>query len=485
MPARFFCALALVLATGAGRAAAFDTGHHADLTRVALDELGFDNDAIRSIQVANWLTDLYSAPDSLVTKDEFEKLHFDCVFSTADVANYWKQLAINTKAAAADAARENDLFKFLSILGVSLHTVQDFYTHSNWAEAHPRAGSGDYRTSTFWSAPPGPGVDIHTGWYKNALYPTRPPQAKDEHGDYEKGLNHDAPQRPRWDEAYVFAYAASREWASAVCAWAEEAKPGFVARIRIYQAGASRTGPLDYDFQAAYRVSEWISIPGIADGHWKGPGSGRSKKWLPFLARWKAAPDSPSVLALKDRKYQLLLTKNLYGGAPQGAVPALPRVGLDKVAVSVRTLSVASEGLRPLLPNFYARVLFGESTGPRRVFVEAMQNRYKKSIDTFWWTINFVDRAGPNPIRITYELYNEDEDDGYPLPRPGDEHFSLKGRSEDAKDLTFTYDLRSRSCAGDVSGVHDTPEKAATLKGGASYPAAIRLTVSSNGLAAP
>ena len=463
---RFACAF-LLLVTTTGPALAFDTGHHSDLTRSVLIDLKFSDSAIKAVQVANWLTDFYSAPDSVVTPSEFEKLHADCLFSTADVAKYGKQLAINTKNAVGDAARANDEVKFLTILGLSLHTLQDFYTHSNWVERHPRGGPA-YLTNTWWNSPVAGGVDIHTGWYKNALYPSRPPQAQDAHGDYTSGLNHDAYQRPRWDDAYVFAYAASAEWAAAACRWADEANRGFLDRVRAFSLTGQDLERLDYDMTATYRISEWISVPSIADGHWKGPGSGRIKKFPGFLAAWKVSTDSLSVKALKDQKYQLLLTKNLYGSEPQGALPAIPRVPLNKLAVAVRTLAVTSEGFRPLAPNFYAKVSLGDGSG-QRSYIEGMQNRYTKSIEPAWWTIHFIDKDllartnGTIPIR--YELHNEDEDSGYPPPRPGDEHFSIKGSNDSDKDIQFTFDVNSHACQGDIRGQHDSEWTGVVSKG--------------------
>ena len=43
---------------------------------------------------------------------------------------------------AREARDENDPAKLLTVLGVSLHQVQDFYTHTNWMEPgrHPRRG---------------------------------------------------------------------------------------------------------------------------------------------------------------------------------------------------------------------------------------------------------------------------------------------------------------------------------------------------------
>ena len=228
----------LLLSTLTNRAMALDTGHHSDLTRVVLFDLGFKDDAIKAVQVANWLTDFYSTPDSVVTRSEFEKLHADCLFSTADVRMYWTLLSINTKAAVEDAVRANDELKFLTIMGLSLHTVQDFYSHSNWVERHPRGGP-EYRTNTWWNSPVAPGTDIHTGWYKNDLYPSRPKNAQDAHGDFANGLNHDCYGRQRWDEAYVFAYAASAEWAEALIRWASDMSPDFIKRARYFSPRAA------------------------------------------------------------------------------------------------------------------------------------------------------------------------------------------------------------------------------------------------------
>src|SRR5262249_35235403 len=201
-----------------------------------------------------------------------------------------------TKGAVQDAARANDELKYLTILGLSLHAVQDFYSHSNWVERHPRRGP-EYRTDTWWNSPVAPGTDIHTGWYKNALYPSRPRNAQDAHGDATSGLNHDAYGRPRWDEAYVFAYAASAEWAEALVNWAREVNPSFLNRARSFSLQASDLERLDYDMTAHYRISEWISVPSVADGHWKGTGSGHLAKFLAFLPVWKASKDSLSVNA--------------------------------------------------------------------------------------------------------------------------------------------------------------------------------------------
>src|SRR5262249_23096896 len=158
-----------------------------------------------------------------------EKLHFDCLFKTEDIDRYWKNLATNTKDAVQnvvrrlntiedDAARRAEITRFLMLLGISLHAVQDFYTHSNWVETHTKTQSPNYETSTWWTdladgrvKPDRDGKKFYTGWYKNALYKNKPGDALAEHGGYDDdGLNHDSYSREpkrHWDQAYVFAYA--------------------------------------------------------------------------------------------------------------------------------------------------------------------------------------------------------------------------------------------------------------------------------------
>src|SRR4051812_9881856 len=140
-------ALALLLAPRP--ALAFDTGHHSDLTREALAPEGFGDTAIEAAQLQNWFTDYYSSSNPLSGyKSEADLLHFDNLFTTDALRNYWGRFKVNAKSAAQDAAKSGDTVKLLTVIGVSLHAVQDFYTHSNWVELHPRAAGGPYRTET-------------------------------------------------------------------------------------------------------------------------------------------------------------------------------------------------------------------------------------------------------------------------------------------------------------------------------------------------
>jgi hypothetical protein len=114
-----------------------DTGHHFDLCEEVLAESGFGQAARDAVKIENWLTDYFAESPTSAFKADFEKLHFDNLFSTAAIANYWGNLTVNTRAAAHLAAAQHDVIKLLAVLGITLHVVQDFYTHSNWAESLP------------------------------------------------------------------------------------------------------------------------------------------------------------------------------------------------------------------------------------------------------------------------------------------------------------------------------------------------------------
>src|SRR5688572_2859234 len=219
---------------------AYDTGHHTDLTRNALLAEGFNEQAIRVVVLQNWLTDLYGAhplaiPGSEIKaiKGDVEKLHFDNLFSTQEVRNYWIQLIANTQSAvSAAASREGDELRVLALIGISLHAVQDFYSHSNWIDIYQRPGD-PFRPTTWIDVDNSGGIPlpsrIQTGWYGNNMFPVQPPQTQPHSdqlrsGQIINGLNKDSYRRFAWDQAYAFSYAATRQWINAIRTWVDLAR---------------------------------------------------------------------------------------------------------------------------------------------------------------------------------------------------------------------------------------------------------------------
>ena len=183
---------------------AFDTGHHWEITWNALAREGFSEDAIRVVVLQNWLTDYYGGQDdwfvrTLRLSDEKDKLtiknatflHFDNMRSTAAATRYWQVLVDSTASQlhAKLQARDDDPMAILTLLGLSLHAVQDFYSHSTWVErvyaSRPDGCApphGTYSSRTWFDARPGE-FTVETGAY---------PDSNGPRGGRHKDLNKDS-----------------------------------------------------------------------------------------------------------------------------------------------------------------------------------------------------------------------------------------------------------------------------------------------------
>ncbi|MCZ7580617.1 MAG: hypothetical protein M5U21_07335 [Fimbriimonadaceae bacterium] len=160
---KFRLGFALVLGAIAACSNAYDTGHHANLTRSAMWDEGFSVDARDSVIVYNWLTDYFSNSPTAGLKPHLGKLHFDNLFSTQEVANYWGRLVQNTAAACKAYGKAGDILSLLAIMGMSLHAVQDFYTHSNWIDYYPQCPDGGLHTVTWFDDPDRMKKAVYTG----------------------------------------------------------------------------------------------------------------------------------------------------------------------------------------------------------------------------------------------------------------------------------------------------------------------------------
>ena len=157
-------AVALLAAPAA--ASAFDTGPHSDITRDALTAEGFGATAADVVVVNNWFVDLYSNSSKIpqsghadtavsvlgaffendenwpqAVLDGADRMHFDS--SIWDVANVgkaqqeWDRLQRSTTQllrSIKSVNGPNKEIQVLSTIGMGLHSLQDFYSHSNWIE---------------------------------------------------------------------------------------------------------------------------------------------------------------------------------------------------------------------------------------------------------------------------------------------------------------------------------------------------------------
>ena len=429
-------------------ALAHDTGYHNDLTGAVLREFGLKAVPIKVVQVENWLTDYYSnAPTApAAVKQELAKLHFDNLFTSKEVSWYWARLSENTIAAAKQAALDNDTHRMLTILAISMHAVQDFYSHSNWCSTHSRPASG-YSTATFLSAGIPANAELFTGFYDSMSMIQ--PAGRPSHGGYNEGLNRDSQVRPGWDEAYVFAFAASWEWVAKLKEEVATVNPNFWEAVKNFSLNEQDLTKLDNDAKAAYRISLWIAASG-ADGHWKGNRSGHSPSFITSAAEWSSSTNSISVKQFKEKAVQNLLTPNLYQGGVPPATPAFPKFNLQRSLLTVRFLNVEEKGDEGLLEpridlggnaDFFARVTIDGVEYIERVIQD------QKSFNDPWWVLAFVDSTKPN-VALGVEVMDED------VFASGDDDTCDINPAVGKKRLDFTAQLSNAALAGDINGTH-------------------------------
>jgi hypothetical protein len=296
LPAVAVLAAALSLAAAAP-ASAYDTGPHTEITRDAMTTEGFRLDAVGVAQVNNWFVDFYEqagknpftghggfwkrllagaiqtegwADDVIAAAD---RTHFDSstsiLFNSVGVTHEWDRLRRSVWTLVNEARDENDPAKLLTVLGVSLHQVQDFYTHTNWVE--PETGLGaegpgwkdrGFGSSPTWFDVPADKRDAVTIYTANTQGHTR------QHGNWNTdgntslntAMNKDWPGRPLYLPSATTAYFASRQWIEAVRSWV--GNDAFWRRAQGYRAKQSQ---LDHDLGGAYKIS-------LYGGHWQGQG---------------------------------------------------------------------------------------------------------------------------------------------------------------------------------------------------------------------
>jgi hypothetical protein len=211
---------------------AFDTKWHADATRVAMDQEGFSADARLMCQFGNYLTDYFSGAESKyaehvpaeipkqsnkfhgVDERDVARLHFDALTSAAQVEQQWSTLESNTRAAlvkwAADPSVKSGYrpVVLITILGASLHAVQDFYSHSNWLKRVSSTAS----PAPIWFEVPAADrakLDVKTGWYPDGNTPGLL---------YHRDENKDSTGRLLQAEAFAAASRASSDWVRRIVA---------------------------------------------------------------------------------------------------------------------------------------------------------------------------------------------------------------------------------------------------------------------------
>lgn len=457
MPARILPILLGLFLGAVGPVSAFDTGYHLDLTAAVMREKGFGDTPIKAVQVSNWLTDYYAvSPTSKdAVQDELSKLHFDNLYDRQRVKSYWGWLLHNAEVALVQAAESDDPETALTLLGLLLHATQDFYSHANWVETHPREDGAPFRRET-WLADGAPdGVDLFTGVYPPS--PSPPPPGFPQHGDYDSGMNKDSAIRPLWAEAYVFAYCASHEILELVREWTELAKPGFWRSLQQFKQVPADQERLDDDVRTARKLSMWVKGKG-SDGHWKGNESGSVRYMSKLTMAWAPSRASVFVRKIKGGRVHELLTPNLYSDEPSPALPKISPFDDKRRVVLVRTTRfeeirqgggrIDSTGKADL----YSVVQVGDQQYIDRTL------RRQRSYDDPWLTLHFAD-ANETEIVVLISVWDEDP------ANPFDEDQCDINPVAGKKDLSFRLRFDDDLLSGDVDGCHNSAETSFEVSG--------------------
>ncbi len=242
---------------GAGPAAAFDSEPHGDITVDALQAEGFGLPAAKVAWVANYFVDFYSqasnnpysghatkkvaAAAQPIDPFEYENWspavmhaaafsHFDGTDrpggfpDTAAVTAEWDRLRRATFNLVRAAKANRSELDLLETIGMSLHQLQDFYAHGNWVERPGDRGSEpgwdpvvEGSVPTWFDVPPERRGDAYTS--ASTGHRNHGTWQQDGNLNLLNGLNKDWPGRPRYTEAYMTSYFATRQWVQAIRSW--------------------------------------------------------------------------------------------------------------------------------------------------------------------------------------------------------------------------------------------------------------------------
>lgn len=147
--------------------------HHEDISRRAAEATGFMPGPASDIawHADNIDTYLYNPlwwakgglsrfKAALATADELEKLHGDDLFITPHVNRAYRRYVAGAILGLKWAAGQNDVGAARNIVGISLHAIQDFYSHSNWIDVASR------RNVTWFQSPNRKHYHLYTGAYE-------------------------------------------------------------------------------------------------------------------------------------------------------------------------------------------------------------------------------------------------------------------------------------------------------------------------------
>ncbi len=376
-----------------GASLAYHGGHHFDLTREALLMEGFSQNAIQIAQVSNWYDDAYDLggqswlagtvagtifPPKGYLWEAASHLHFMHDQTYAQVADEWGRLQANTYAMVRQAESRGDVLGLLVVMGASLHWLQDFYAHSNWADLdwggdatwfdvaedvkRARVESGEIEIYTAYNAP----RDHDTMNMDSA-------ESVDRARPFEKG--------------YREAFYASCQWVQLIKSWVS---PGFWNAARSYANPRA-------DAEATWaRKMMWYA------GTWKGKFSQSAED----AARMALQHEGDFPGQNKWEEYAIGLARGVVGTTPPAAdyafIDAQNWLVIDTGMVRQTDCSSVEDIDPGDQADFYAKIRLGDG----REYIEAFDEGHDVLYPPWLTMIPF--RRDTASIHLEYTIWDDD-----------------------------------------------------------------------------
>jgi hypothetical protein len=393
-------------------AGAFDVGHHADLIYNSMVLRRYEQTNIDVAVAHAWLADYFAVyeprRDSNVTAELAALLltPSGAVATPADIETHFGNLARSSETLTREYAAANRSADLAALLGVTLLSVQRFYSLSNWAAVYARKDCSCFATASWFDvAPPAQLGKLSLGSPASL-------------GAYCNGSNVESYAAAGWENAYAAALVASVRWIDMVEAWAanETAVYPELGRRAALRPDEPLYAVVQAELLYMYRVASWSDAPPpYALGRWKGPQSSSALK-SELVAADLAKAESTLTFRRRfldsDADWRDVAGAVLRKAKP--AVPATPTASAplaDLYAVVVRTNAVKSlgGGRDRDKSDWYARVEFESGTGHSQAMREAVQ-RDASDLTPAWSSIYFADTGivGATRIRVAYSLFDED-----------------------------------------------------------------------------
>ena len=460
--------LAVTLCAPASKARAFDTGPHWDITEDVLRSEGFSNAAIQTVQCANFFVDFYEfmgtkkvrsahlgpvpIGPTIDCRDSLEQIlhfgdvqHFDDLVDVQQVAHKWDAMLEATQNAAKAKEQSGDVLGLLALLGMSLHNVQDFYAHSNWVDGTglgPTLGTGalakygDHPTWLSMDRKDRENLDVYTNENR--------PSAHRSHGawnDPPDSLNKDWAGRPHYDDAYICAYFATRQWVRLF--------PMFLNK-RATWSQMQQWSAKSFDPGRDWDYSRKISMYG---GHWNGngeaPSGTASSKYFLAAAVTRFLGGrcvSGKASALRREVEGLLLTwgRMPYHGPFDFTLPSAAPESLQFVQLKVHSvfLTQGGDGFMQGQMDWYGRAAIDRQRFWSGLIDEHDQFDFNKA-PYAPWTMTKAVPFSARDIGVTFQLMDLDA-------KKTDDQVDINPKAG-LKSLVIRYAPATEQIIGDVS----------------------------------